>query len=114
MPNSGRETACDESSLGGHTLAKHHTAYHPNTRDVNPAQCEFQQISIEYARHHILDDHTNSEPGHEPAASEQQQVGYPQPEQQRRADEAELNCDLERLIVRLIGRGGGCPLALAG
>src|SRR5438132_1662986 len=93
--------------------AKHHTAEHANAKHVYPAKREFQQVGIEYARQDILDDHTDPEPGRQSGASEQQEVRYPQPKQQCRAHEAQLNGDLERLIMRLVGCGRGCPRAFA-
>src|SRR5262245_7186429 len=100
--------------VGGRTLAKHHAPEYPNTEYVYPAKREFQQVGIEYARQNILDDRADAEPGDQSAAPEHQQMRYPQGKQQGRPDEAQLDGDLERLIMRLVGHGPGCPLAFAG
>src|SRR5262245_22551229 len=100
--------------MGGSTLAEHHAPEYANTENVYPAKREFQQVGIEYARQNVLDDRTDAKPGDQSPAPEQQQMRYPQPKQQGRTDEAQLDGDLERLIMRLVGHGRGCPLAFAG
>src|SRR5262245_27478561 len=68
------------ASMNGRMPAKHHAAEHANAKYVYPAEREFQQVGVEYARQNILDDHADPEPSHQSATSEQQEVRYPDPE----------------------------------
>src|SRR5262249_58658029 len=96
-------------SLVGRSLAKHHTTKYPDTENVYPAEREFQQVGIEYARQTVLDAHTDPEPSYQSPTPEQQKGRYPHPKQQRGANETQLNGDMASLIMRMIGYERGCP-----
>src|SRR6202011_5464255 len=83
--------------------AQERAAQDADAEHVEPALIEIEQMRIEQRRDDILRDHDQAAPGHEPLrAKEQRQVRDPHGVHDDDADEPELDCDRQRLLMRVL------------
>src|SRR5437870_4960904 len=86
--------------------AQHHAAKHADAEHIDPAGGEIEHVREEHRRHDVLDDQAETDPGRKPAAAEQHELGDPQGVEYDNTEEAELDADLKRQIVRVAGDPG--------
>src|SRR4051812_47476316 len=83
--------------------AQHHPAEHADAENVDPARAEVEELRVEQRGDDVLDDHAGSDPGGHSFAAEQEQMSDPHGPKYAGAQEAELDRDRQRLIVRIVG-----------
>src|SRR5436190_2227813 len=78
------------------------TCRHPNANDIAPALGKIEQVRVEQRADDVLGYDDQSNPRGQSITTKQKKMRYPHGEQRHSPHEAQLNCNAECLIVRIL------------